>query len=158
MDLKAFIAGMPKAELHMHLEGALEPSLVRTIATRNNLTIPSSLTERTSGYDFHDLTSFLAIYYPNMAVLQTEEDFCDLAWSYLSKAHSQNVVHTEMFFDPQAHTSRGVPFPTVIRGYRQAIVKAERELGISASLIMCFLRDMDAGYAMATLMEALPYK
>lgn len=158
MDLKKFIAGMPKAELHMHLEGALEPSLVRTCAARNNLPVPPSLKERTSGYDFHDLTSFLAVYYPNMAVLQTESDFHDLAWSYLSKAHSQNVVHTEMFFDPQAHTSRGVPFPTVVRGYRQAIIKANRELGISASLIMCFLRDMDAGYAMATLMDALPYK
>ncbi len=158
IDIKAFIAGMPKAELHMHLEGALEPPLVRTLAARNNLSVPPSLKERTSGYDFHDLTSFLAVYYPNMAVLQTEADFYDLAWSYLTKAHSQNVVHTEMFFDPQPHTSRGVPFPTVVRGYRQAIIKAQRELGISASLIMCFLRDMDAGYAMATLMDALPYK
>ena len=155
--MKTFIAGMPKAELHMHLEGAMEPSLVRTLAARNNLPVPASLKERTSGYDFHDLTSFLAVYYPNMAVLQTEADFHDLAWSYLTKAHSQNVVHTEMFFDPQAHTSRGVPFPTVVRGYRQALIKAQRELGISASLIMCFLRDMDAGYAMATLMDALPY-
>ena len=158
MDLETFIAGMPKAELHMHLEGALEPSLVRKIAARNSLPIPPSLKERTSGYDFHDLTSFLAVYYPNMAVLQTEADFHDLAWGYLGTAHRQNVVHTEMFFDPQAHTSRGVSFSTVIRGYRQAIVKAERELGISASLIMCFLREMDAGFAMATLMEALPYK
>lgn len=142
----------------MHLEGALEPALVRTLAARNHLPVPPSLKERTSGYDFHDLTSFLAVYYPNMAVLQTEADFSDLAWNYLLKAHSQNVVHTEMFFDPQAHTSRGVPFPTIIRGYRQAIIRAQRELGISASLIMCFLRDMDAGYAMATLMDALPYK
>ena len=96
MDMKNFIAGMPKAELHMHLEGALEPSLVRTLAERNHMPVPSSAKERTSGWDFHDLTSFLAIYYPNMAVLQTETDFCDLAWSYLSKAHSQNVVHAEM--------------------------------------------------------------
>ena len=158
MDLRAFVAGMPKAELHIHLEGALEPALMRTIAARNHLPPPPSLQERTSGYDFHDLTSFLAVYYPNMAVLQTEDDFRDLAWSYLTKAHSQNVLHAELFFDPQAHTSRGVPFSTVIRGYRQALVKAERELGISASLILCFLRDMDAGFAMATLMEALPYK
>lgn len=91
---------MPKAELHMHLEGALEPSLVRTLAERNHMPVPPSAKERKSGWDFHDLTSFLAIYYPNMAVLQTEEDFCDLAWSYLSKAHSQNVVHTEMVTQP----------------------------------------------------------
>lgn len=158
MSLLEFVKGLPKAELHMHLEGALEPSLVRTLAARNKLPVPSSLTERTTGWDFHDLTSFLAIYYQNMTVLQTESDFFDLTWAYLVKAHSQNILHTEMFFDPQAHTSRGVPFPTVIRGCRQAIIKAERELNISASLIMCILRDMDAGYAMATLMEALPYK
>src|SRR2546421_11417960 len=100
MDMKNFIAGMPKAELHMHLEGALEPSLVRALAERNGMPVPSSAKERTSGWDFHDLTSFLAIYYPNMAVLQTEQDFYDLAWSYLSKAHSQNVVHTEMVILP----------------------------------------------------------
>ena len=158
MDVTAFVAGMPKAELHMHLEGALEPSLVRTLATRNNMLIPASSTDRTTGYDFHDLTSFLAIYYPNMQVLQTEVDFHDLAWSYLTKAHDQNVLHAEMFFDPQAHTSRGVPFPVVIRGYRQAIVRAGRDFGMSASLIMCILRDMSAEFAMATLMEALPYK
>jgi adenine deaminase len=157
-DLKQFIAGMVKAELHVHLEGTLEPSLIRTIAARNNLPVPVSIRERTSGYDFHDLASFLAVYYPSMAVLQTTTDFYELAWSYLIKAHRQNVVHAEMFFDPQAHTSRGVQFSTVINGYRQAILKAERELDMSASLIMCFLRDMDAGYAMATLMDALPYK
>lgn len=106
MDLKTFITGMPKAELHMHLEGALEPSLVRALAERNHLPVPPSAKERTSGWDFHDLTSFLAIYYPNMAVLQTEEDFCDLAWSYLSKAHSQNVVHTEMVIPARAFPSR----------------------------------------------------
>ena len=93
-----------------------------------------------------------------MAVLMTENDFHDLAYSYLKKAHSQNVVHAEMFFDPQAHTGRGVSFPTVIRGYRQAILRAQRDFGISASLIMCFLRDMSTEFAMATLMEALPFK
>ena len=112
MDLKTFIAGMPKAELHMHLEGALEPSLVRILAERNHMPVPASAEERTSGWDFHDLASFLAIYYPNMAVLQTEQDFCDLAWSYLSKAHSQNIVHTEMvipflFFSRSLHLHRG---------------------------------------------------
>lgn len=153
-----FIAGLPKAELHVHLEGTLEPTLVREIAIRNNVPVPSQCKERTTGYDFHDLTTFLAIYYPNMAVLLKEQDFYDLAWRYLSKVHSQNVVHVEMFFDPQAHTSRGVPFSTVIRGYRQAVIQAERELGMSASLIMCFLRDLDAGWAMDTLTQALPYK
>jgi adenine deaminase len=157
-ELKAFIEGMPKAELHIHLEGALEPSLVRTIGQRNNLPVPSSIQDRASGYSFHDLTSFLAVYYSNMAVLQTMDDFHHLAWSYLSKAHKQNIVHAEMFFDPQAHTSRGVSFATVINGYHQAVIKAQEKLGISASLIMCFLRDMDAASAQATLKEALQYK
>ena len=158
MDINDFIQGLPKAELHVHLEGTLEPALVREIATRNNVPVPSQCKERTTGYDFHDLTTFLAVYYPNMAVLLKEQDFCDVAWRYLKKVHSQNVVHVEMFFDPQAHTSRGVPFSTVIRGYRQAIVQAERELGMSASLIMCFLRDLDPGWAMDTLTQALSYK
>jgi adenine deaminase len=157
-DFKAFIAGMPKAELHMHLEGALEPSLVRLIAERNKLPIPTSVQERSSGYNFHDLTSFLAVYYPNMAVLQTTHDFHDLAWSYLTKAHEQNIVHAEMFFDPQAHTSRGVDFETMISGYHSAVLEAREQFGTSASLIMCFLRDMDAESAMATLLEALPHK
>jgi len=157
-SLEAFIHGMPKCELHLHLEGTIEPSLVRRLAQRNNLPIPSSLQERSSGYDFHDLTTFLAVYYPNMKVLLTSEEFFDLAWAYLCKCKEEHIIHAECFFDPQAHTSRSVPFSTIIAGYRQAILKAERELGISAALIMCFLRDMDAGFAMATLMEALPYK
>lgn len=157
-DIKAFIAGMPKAELHMHLEGALEPALVRRIAERNHLPVPSAVQERTIGYSFHDLATFLAIYYANMAVLQTAQDFHDLAWSYLQKAHQQKVVHAEVFFDPQAHTSRGISFGTIISGFHQAIGEAREKLGISASLIMCFLRDLDADSAMATLKEALPYK
>ncbi|OCK76051.1 adenosine deaminase [Lepidopterella palustris CBS 459.81] len=159
--MEEFIVGMPKAELHVHLEGTLEPSLHRKLAARNSINIPATsdnVSGNSNGYLFHDLTSFLAVYYPNMEVLLTAEDFFDLAFAYLSKAYSQNVVHAEMFFDPQAHTSRGVSFSTVITGFRQAIVKAERELGMSASLIMCFLRDMDPGFAMATLTEALPYK
>ena len=157
-DLKAFIAGMPKAELHMHLEGALGSSLVRLIAERNKLPIPSSVQDQCAGYNFHDLTSFLAVYYSNMAVLQTTQDFHDLAWDYLTKAHQQNIVHAEMFFDPQAHTNRGVDFETVISGYHSAVLEAREKFGVSASLIMCFLRDMDADSAMATLVEALPYK
>ncbi|RVX72701.1 hypothetical protein B0A52_04099 [Exophiala mesophila] len=162
-DLESWIAGMPKAELHVHLEGCLTPDLARTLATRNKLPLPPSLSSltgsgNTSSYDFHDLTSFLAVYYPNMMVLQTEQDFRDLALSYLTHAATQNIKHAEMFFDPQAHTSRGVPFPTVVRGYRAGIMTAQRTLGISASLIMCFLRDQSAEYAMATLMESLPFK
>lgn len=158
MEWHGFCSRLPKAELHLHLEGTLEPELVRMLAQRNKLALPASMTTRTEGYDFHDLASFLAVYYPNMSVLQTSDDFYELAWRYLSKAHSQNVVHVEMFFDPQAHTSRGVPFAAVIDGYHRAVVRARQELGMSALLIMCFLRDMDAGSAMATLMEALPYK
>ncbi|KEF57136.1 adenosine deaminase [Exophiala aquamarina CBS 119918] len=111
-----------------------------------------------AGYAFHDLASFLAVYYPNMAVLQTEHDFRDLALAFLTHAHSQNIKHVELFFDPQAHTGRGIPFATVLRGYRLGLVTAQRTLGISASLIMCFLRDASAEFAMATLMEALPFK
>lgn len=158
--MQAFIHGMPKAELHVHLEGCLTPQLAAKLAQRNKITLPQSVTAASTdtGFAFHDLTSFLAVYYPAMHVLQTALDFEDLAMDYLNKAHSQNVVHCELFFDPQAHTSRGVPFPTVIRGYRSAVLRAERDLQMSVSLIMCFLRDLDAGFAMATLMEALPYK
>lgn len=159
-DLKTFIANMPKAELHVHLEGCLTPSLARRLAERNNLPLPPSLSslDQSSGYSFHDLSTFLAVYYPNLTVLQTDHDFADLAVSYLTTAHEQNIKHVELFFDPQAHTSRGVPFPTVLRGYRAGLTIAQRTLGISASLIMCFLRDQSAEYAMATLMEALPFK
>ncbi|KIX07906.1 adenosine deaminase [Rhinocladiella mackenziei CBS 650.93] len=159
-ELKSFIAEMPKAELHVHLEGCLTPTLARTLAERNNLPLPPSLSslDQSSGYSFHDLATFLAVYYPNLAVLHTEADFRDLALAYLTKAHTQNIKHAELFFDPQAHTSRGVPFPTVLRGYHLGLLTAQRTLGISASLIMCFLRDQSAEYAMATLMEALPFK
>src|SRR5262249_1374545 len=135
-------------------------TLVRTLAERNSLPLPPSLSslDQSSGYSFNDLTSFLAVYYPNLAVLQTEHDFRDLALAYLTHAHAQNVKHVELFFDPHAHTSRGLPFPTVIRGYRTGLLVAQRTLGISASLIMCILRDQSAEYAMATLMEALPFK
>lgn len=158
--LKNFINGLPKAELHVHLEGCLTPSLAASLADRNGMTLPPAVSaaSTSTGFAFHDLTSFLAVYYPAMSVLQTANDFHDLAMDYLTKAHAQNVIHCELFFDPQAHTSRGVPFPTVLKGYRSALLQAERELGISASLIMCFLRDMSAEFAMATLMDALPYR
>ncbi|GAA2751411.1 adenosine deaminase [Amnibacterium kyonggiense] len=152
MDLDAFVAGMPKTELHVHLEGTLERDLLLRLAARNGVDVPIP-----EG-GFTDLTSFLAQYYPAMRALVTEDDFFELAWAYLEKAASQHVVHAELFFDPQAHTGRGVPFPTVLGGYRRAILRAERELGVHADLILCFLRDLTAEHAMSTLMEALPFK
>ncbi|MGY1948255.1 adenosine deaminase [Nocardia asiatica] len=158
-DLAAFVRGLPKAELHLHLEGTLEPELKFRLARRNGIELPEkSVDEVKQTYRFHDLTSFLRVYYPAMRVLQRPEDFHDLAFDYLRRAHGQGVRHVELFFDPQAHTGRGVPFATVISGYRSAIARARRELGISAELILCFLRDHSAEYAMATLLEALPYK
>ncbi len=159
MDLDEYIAGMPKCELHLHLEGTLEPDLKLKLAQRNGIALDQTTVEEVqASYDFDSLASFLAVYYPAMRVLVTAEDFKDLAFAYLKKASSQGVRHVEMFFDPQAHTSRGVPFSTVISGYRQGILAARAEFGISAELIMCFLRDMSAEYAMATLMESLPHK
>jgi adenosine deaminase len=158
-DLSSFAHGLPKAELHLHLEGTLEPELKFALAARNGIELAEkTVDEVRATYDFTDLTSFLAVYYPAMRVLVTADDFHDLAWAYLQKAHTQGVVHAEMFFDPQAHTSRGVPFDDVVTGYRRAIVRAERELGVTGELIMCFLRDFSAEYAMATLMDAVRYK
>lgn len=158
-DITAFAFGLPKAELHLHLEGTLEPELKFALAARNGIELAEKTVEEVKAtYDFTDLTSFLAVYYPAMQVLQTAEDFHDLAWAYLQKARKQGVVHVEMFFDPQAHTSRGVPFEAVITGYRRAAVRASSELGVSAELILCFLRDFPAEDAMATLEAALPYK
>ena len=154
-----FIDSMPKAELHVHLEGTLEPNLSFALAQKNGVSLPyTSPEELLQAYDFHDLPSFLAIYYKGMQVLRDEGDFFDLTWAYLLKAREQNVVYAEMFFDPQAHTSRGIPFDTVIRGIHRAQQKALAELGVETQLILCFLRDMPADSAMATLLEALPYK
>jgi adenosine deaminase len=157
-ELRAFIAGLPKCELHVHLEGTLSPALKLELANRNGIELAEKTVEEIEAtYRLDSLTAFLGVYYPAMQVLVTADDFHDLAYDYLTKAASQGVRHAEMFFDPQAHTSRGVPFDTVIRGYRRAVLEAERELGITSELIMCFLRDMSADFAMATLMEALPY-
>lgn len=158
-DLHAFVAGLPKCELHVHLEGTLAPDLKLALADRNGIDIgQQTVADVEATYQFDSLTSFLGVYYPAMQVLVTEEDFFDLATAYLTKAASQGVRHAEMFFDPQAHTGRGVPFDTIVRGYRRAIVTAGARLGITAELIMCFLRDLSAEFAMATLMESLPYK
>ncbi len=158
-SMAAFLRGLPKCELHVHIEGTLSPELKLALAERNKIALDQkTVAEVEASYVFDSLASFLTIYYPAMQVLQTEDDFFDLGFAYLTKAASQGVRHAEIFFDPQAHTSRGVPFPTVIGGLRRAVLVAERELGVSAELILCFLRDLTADYAMATLMEALPYK
>lgn len=151
--MEDFIRRMPKCEMHLHIEGTLEPGLRDRLAERNGV----SLSPR-AAYDFHDLTSFLVGYYEGMSVLVTEPDFYELAYAYFEKAAAQGVVYAEIFFDPQGHTSRGVSFDTVIRGLRRAVMDARRVLGLHAQLIMCFLRDFQAEYAMATLLESLPYK
>jgi len=157
--MEAFIAGMPKAELHVHVEGTLEPELKFKLATRNKLDLPYNSTEEMrQAYDFDDLPSFLKMYYEGMSVLLTEQDFFDLTYAYLEKAHSQNVLYAEMFFDPQAHTVRGVSFDTVIGGIRRAQGEAQQTFGIKTQLIMCFLRDMTAESAMEALEQSLPYK
>lgn len=146
----AFIAGLPKAELHLHIEGTLERSLCAELAARNGIAVPNVP-------PFHDLTSFLVGYYASMQVLRVERDFYDLAMAYFRRASAQGVVYAEVFFDPQAHTSRGVPFAAVIGGLDRARRDAADQLGLRAQLIMCFLRDRPAESAMATLSESLPY-
>jgi adenosine deaminase len=157
--MNKFIDTMPKAELHVHLEGTLEPDLSFALAQKNGIALPYDSPEALlRAYDFHDLPSFLAIYYRAMNVLQDETDFFELTWRYLLKAKEQNIVYAEMFFDPQAHTSRGIAFDTVIRGIRRAQEKAAADLGVETQLILCFLRDLSAESAMQTLLQALPYK
>jgi len=151
--MEDLIRRMPKCELHLHIEGTLEPELKSRLAQRNGVSLPPQ-----KPYDFHDLTSFLVGYYEGMSVLVTEPDFYDLAYAYFTKAAAQGVEYAEIFFDPQGHTSRGVPFDTVIRGLRRAQLDARRVLGLHSQLIMCFLRDFQAEYAMATLLESLPYR
>ena len=153
-----FIRAMPKAELHLHIEGTLEPELKFELATRNGVELPyASVDELRAAYAFSDLPSFLAVYYEGMSVLREERDFYDLAAAYFAKAHEQNVVYAEVFFDPQAHTRRGVPFATVIEGLRRAQLDADRSLGLRSRLIMCFLRDLSAESAMETFEESLAY-
>jgi adenosine deaminase len=150
---------MPKAELHLHLEGTLEPELKLALAARNGVELPyRSVDEVRAAYGFDDLSSFLAVYYEGMSVLLAEQDFYDLALAYFRKAHEQNVVYAEIFFDPQAHTSRGLPFATAIEGIRRAQDDAAAELGLRTQLIMCFLRDHPEESARRTLEESLPYK
>jgi adenosine deaminase len=157
--LETFIQGMPKAELHIHIEGSLEPEMMFEIAERNGVALwYASVEEAHRAYNFSDLQSFLDLYYEGMRVLVHEQDFYDLTWAYLQRVSSQNVRHAEIFFDPQAHTDRGVPFETVITGIHRALVEAEQQLDISSELIMCFLRHLSAEEAMETLLGSLPFR
>ncbi|MEI6240584.1 MAG: adenosine deaminase [Planctomycetia bacterium] len=152
------ITAAPKAELHVHIEGTLEPELAFAIGRRNGIALPYESPEAMRrAYAFSDLQSFLDLYYAAAAVLRTDEDFCDMAWAYLQKAHADNVVRAEIFFDPQTHTARGVPFETVVRGLSRALERARRELGLSAALIMCFLRHLSEREAFETLAQAEPF-
>lgn len=157
--LPELLRTMPKAELHIHIEGSLEPELIFTLAQRNGVQIPySSVADLRRAYAFTNLQSFLDIYYAGASVLQKEQDFFDMAWAYLERAQAENVLRTEMFFDPQTHTDRGVPMETVINGLHRACVQAQQQLGVSASLILCFLRHLSEEEAFATLEQALPYR
>ena len=157
-DRAAFIAALPKAELHLHIEGSLEPELMFALAQRNGVAIPfASVEEVRAAYAFTNLQDFLDIYYQGMGVLITERDFYDLTAAYLARAHADAVRHVEIFFDPQGHTARGVAFETVITGITRALDDAHARYGITSKLIMCFLRHLDEADAEATLDEALPY-
>jgi adenosine deaminase len=157
-DIDAFIAGLPKAELHIHIEGSLEPELMFALARRNNVEIPfASVEEVRAAYSFSNLQDFLDIYYKGADVLRTEEDFRDLAGAYLDRAAADNVRHAEIFFDPQTHTARGVPFGTVIAGLLAAMDEAKARHGLTSKLILCFLRHLDEEDAFATLEAAEPW-
>jgi adenine deaminase len=159
MELSEFVAGVPKCELHVHLEGTLEPELKLALAERNEVDIGQRTVEEVrAAYRFDSLASFLAVYYPAMQVLVTEQDFYELAHAYLVRAAGQNVRYAEMFFDPQVHMGRGVPFETVVRGFHRALQDAERDVGVAGALIMCIVRDLPAESAMEALEAALPLK
>ena len=158
-NVETLIRNAPKAELHIHIEGSLEPELMFEVAERNRLALPFTTVEEVRKlYDFRDLQSFLDIYYQGARVLLHERDFYDLTWAYLLRAAAQNVRHAEIFFDPQTHTDRGVPFETAVHGIHQALLDGERQLGVTSKLIMCFLRHLHADAAMGTLRRALPFK
>ncbi|MCC3304459.1 adenosine deaminase [Sneathiella sp. HT1-7] len=158
-DLKKFIWNMPKAELHLHIEGSLEPELMFALARRNKVEIPFATVEEVrDAYQFSNLQDFLDIYYQGMSVLLEEQDFYDLTFAYLTKMHEQNVIHVEIFFDPQGHTDRGITFATVIAGITRALSDGLEKYGITSNLIMSFLRHLSEDAAFATLAEALPYR
>jgi adenosine deaminase len=152
-------AAIPKAELHIHIEGSLEPELIFALAQRNGLSLPyASVDALREAYAFTNLQSFLDIYYAGASVLLHEADFHDMAWAYFLRAKADNVVHTELFFDPQTHTARGVPMAAVVQGLASACGRAQAELGVSAALILCFLRHLSEEDAFATLEAALPFR
>jgi adenosine deaminase len=152
---RRLIAAMPKAELHLHIEGTLEPELMMRLARRNGVALPwATVDEIRKAYAFGSLQDFLDVYYRGMSVLVTRDDFFDLAWAYLTRVHAQNVTHVEIFFDPQGHTERGIAFDTVLTGLTDALDKARRELGITSKLIMCFLRHLPEDAAFETLKSA----
>ncbi len=158
-DVAAFVDELPKAELHIHIEGSLEPELMFALARRNGVRLAhDSVDALRRAYHFARLQDFLDLYYQGMSVLRTEQDFYDLAWAYLTRVHKHNVRYVEMFFDPQGHTSRGIAFSVVIDGLSRALADAKRELGVQARLILCFLRHLDEADAERTLDQALPYK
>jgi adenine deaminase len=158
-EMDSLIRRLPKCELHIHIEGSLEPELMFALARRNGVRLPyASVEALRQAYQFRHLQDFLDLYYQGMSVLVTEQDYYDLAWAYLQRAREDNVRHVEMFFDPQGHTARGIAFSTVIGGLHRAVVDAARELGVGASLIMCFLRHLDEADAEKTLDRALAFK
>jgi len=157
-DLDAFIAGLPKAELHIHIEGSLEPELMFTLAKRNAVAIPFDSVEAVrAAYSFSNLQDFLDIYYQGADVLRTEADFRDLALAYFERAAADSVVHAEIFFDPQTHTARGISFDTVMQGLLAGMAEAEARHGLTSKLILCFLRHLDETDAFDTLNQALPW-
>ena len=157
--LHALLRAMPKAELHIHIEGSLEPELIFALAQRNGVALAyPSVEALRAAYAFSDLQSFLDIYYAGASVLLKEADFFDMAWAYLQRAQADGVVHAELFFDPQTHTDRGVPMASVVGGLARACRQARTELGLSAALILCFLRHLSEAAALATLEQALPWR
>ena len=158
-NIISFINKTPKSELHLHIEGSLEPELMFKLSKRNKIQIPfKSVDEIRSAYNFKNLDSFLKIYYEGSNVLITEEDFFDLTWEYILRCKDDNIVHTEIFFDPQSHTSRGINFSVIINGINKALIKANDEFGITSKVIMCFLRHLDEESCFAVLKEAVNHK
>ncbi|MCC3834202.1 adenosine deaminase [Vibrio parahaemolyticus] len=157
--MNAFIQGLPKVELHLHIEGSLEPELMFKLAKRNGIDIPySSPIELREAYQFEDLQSFLDLYYQGANVLRTEQDFYDLTWKYLEHCKADNVIHTEIFFDPQTHTERGIDFDTVLNGISRALADGREKLGITSQIIACFLRHLSEESAMETLQSVLKHR
>jgi adenosine deaminase len=158
MEILDFIKNLPKTELHLHIEGSLSPELMFKLAGKNNIQLPfKSVAEVQNAYQFHNLQSFLDIYYQGAQVLIHEEDFYELTWEYLLKCKEDGVVHTEIFFDPQTHTDRGISFDTVMNGIQKALKDGKEKLGISSFIIMCFLRHLSEDEAFKTLKLAEPY-